>query len=116
MYFEAPLPSDLSNFLVGLQSALDGFHEKLDAIRAEMEPKSSNPAPERLWFKVGEAAKKLRKSEYTVREWCRDGRINACKGEARRGREQLWMIHRDEIQRFELYGSLPFDPTRNKED
>jgi hypothetical protein len=43
MFFEAPLPSALSDFLVGLDSKIDGFGAKLEAFfsRFEVKPPDS---------------------------------------------------------------------------
>ena len=55
--------------------------------------------PDRQWFTPAEVANELGKAEFTVREWCRNGRMLASKtGE--RGGVGEWRIHRDEIARY----------------
>lgn len=63
------------------------------------------PAPKE-WFTTAEVAEKLDRSEFTVREWCRNGRINAKKRATGRGKSKDWMIHRSEIERIRNEGLL----------
>src|SRR5947209_3311084 len=89
--------------LHGLQAQLDEMrtmilriHEKLDG-----------PREARTWYTVSEAAKLLGRKRYTVREWCRHGRINAVKRSEKRGDSELWSISSDEIARYQDKGLLP---------
>lgn len=116
MFFEAPLPSVLSDFLVGLESKIEGFGAKLDAIHSRFDCKPAESPLDRQWFRVEEAAALLKKQPYTVRQWCNQGRIEARKSEERRGRHGVWLISRDAIDHYRSYGPLPLDPSRNKED
>jgi hypothetical protein len=59
------------------------------------------------FYSTSEAAVMLGKAEFTVREWCRLGRILAEKRRCGRGRFQEWMIAREEIVRFRNEGLLP---------
>lgn len=61
------------------------------------------------WYTTSEAAKVLSKAEWTVREWCRLGRVNADKRACGRGRSQEWIISHAEIERIMNQGLLP-DP------
>ena len=47
------------------------------------------------------------KSEYTVREWCRLGRISASKHQYARGAYPEWRISHDELTRIKNEGMLP---------
>ena len=59
------------------------------------------------WYSTSEIAKILGKSEYTVREWCRLGRIHASKRQYARGAYPEWRISHDELTRIKNEGLLP---------
>ena len=59
------------------------------------------------WYTTAEVATMLDRAEFTVREWCRLGRIEAEKRDCGRGNSQEWMISHDELLRVQNYGLLP---------
>jgi hypothetical protein len=59
------------------------------------------------WYSTAEAAELLGKAEFTVREWCREGRVHAEKKGSGRGKHQAWVISHQELQRIEREGLLP---------
>jgi transposase len=59
------------------------------------------------WYTTAEVAKKLGRAEFTVREWCRLGRIDAQKRQTGRGKYPTWIISHDELQRYQRDGLLP---------
>jgi hypothetical protein len=59
------------------------------------------------WYTSEEAARMLGKAEFTVREWCRLGRVNAKKKGSGRGKYQSWVISDEEVQRYRRDGLLP---------
>ena len=59
------------------------------------------------WYSVSEAAEALGRKPFTVREWCRHGRVNAHKRPCGRGRNQEWMLSHAEIERIRNKGLLP---------
>ena len=61
------------------------------------------------WYDTKAAAEFLGKSPYTVREYCRLGRIHAQKRACGRGNSEEWMISHDELMRIKAEGLLP-DP------
>lgn len=63
----------------------------------------------RDWYDTAAVAELLGKAEFTVREWCRRGRIRAQKRRSGRGKYQLWVISHEELQRFQREGLLPED-------
>jgi hypothetical protein len=58
------------------------------------------------WYSTDEVGKILGKAEYTVREWCRQGRIRAEKKGSGRGRYQSWVVSHDEVLRYQKHGLL----------
>ena len=65
------------------------------------------PVAVKEWFSTKEAAEILKRSCFTVREWCRLGRVNAEKRTCGRGTDSEWMLSADEIERIRNYGLLP---------
>jgi hypothetical protein len=62
------------------------------------------------WYSTSEVAEILKRAEWTVREWCRTGRVNAEKRPCGRGNSQEWIISHEELQRIRNDGLLP-DPS-----
>ena len=58
------------------------------------------------WYTTEEIAKKLGRAEFTVREWCRLGRIDAEKRQSGRGKYQAWVVSHDELERYQREGLL----------
>lgn len=61
----------------------------------------------REWYSTGQVAQLLGKCEYTVRQWCRMGRVNATKKSSGRGAHMAWTISNDELLRVQRDGLLP---------
>jgi hypothetical protein len=59
------------------------------------------------WYSTEEAGKILGKAEFTVREWCRHGRIRAEKRRSGRGKFCSWVIAHEELLRIQREGLLP---------
>jgi hypothetical protein len=59
------------------------------------------------WYSTEEIARILGKAEFTVREWCRQGRVRAEKKGSGRGRHQSWVISHAELLRMQREGLLP---------
>ena len=60
-------------------------------------------------YTTAEVAELLGRAEWTVREWCRTGRVNATKRSCGRGCSLEWTLSHDELQRIRNNGLLP-DP------
>jgi hypothetical protein len=58
-------------------------------------------------YSVEEFSKLVGKVEFTVRQWCNLGRINAEKSMTRSGSATRWVISRDEYERYSREGLLP---------
>ena len=61
------------------------------------------------WYSTAEVARLLGKAEFTVREWCRLGRVRAEKKKSGRGPASEWIISHAERTRVRNEGLLP-DP------
>jgi helix-turn-helix protein len=61
----------------------------------------------RDWYSVEDFAAIVGREVYTVREWCRLGRIQASKKQSGRGKYPLWVISHAEVLRYEREGLLP---------
>ncbi len=61
----------------------------------------------RQWYTTGEFANAVGKAEFTIREYCRLGRLNARKRQSGRGAHASWAISHDELQRYQSEGLLP---------
>jgi len=59
------------------------------------------------FYSTTEAAQMLNRRPYTVREWCRHGRVNAVKTHAGRGEDEEWRISHEELTRIQNQGLLP---------
>jgi transposase len=59
------------------------------------------------FYSTDEIAKLLCKAEFTVREWCRLGRIRAEKKHSGRGAHASWVISHAELLRYQREGLLP---------
>jgi hypothetical protein len=59
------------------------------------------------WYSVEEVARLLGKAEFTVREWCRLGRLHAEKKDSGRGAHASWVISHAELLRYQRVGLLP---------
>jgi hypothetical protein len=61
------------------------------------------------WYSTAEVATLLGKAEFTVREWCRLGRVRAEKKKCGRGPSSEWIVSHAELTRVRNEGLLP-DP------
>jgi len=59
------------------------------------------------FYSTAEVAKILGKAEFTVREWCRLGRIHRRKQNGGHGKHQAWVISHEEVLRIQREGLLP---------
>ena len=60
------------------------------------------------FYSTADAARILGKAEFTVREWCRHGRVRATKRASGRGTTKEWKISHEELDRIKSEGLLPF--------
>ena len=62
---------------------------------------------DRQWFSTDEVAKLVDRRPFTVREWCRKGRLLARKRQTGRGNKPEWEIEASEVERFHNHGLRP---------
>ncbi len=77
--------------------------KRLDQL-ATMVQEMATDHPGREWYAVDEFAELVGKGKFTVREWCRLGRLHAEKQQSGRGRHQAWVISRAELERYRKEG------------
>lgn len=61
------------------------------------------------FYTTAEVAQILGRRPYTVREWCRLGRIHADKAHAGRGLDEEWRVGHDELVRIQNEGLLAIE-------
>lgn len=59
------------------------------------------------WYTTAEVAALMEKAEYTIREYCRLGRIKATKKPCGRGKGGEWLISHNELERLRNFGPEP---------
>jgi transposase len=94
---------------VEVEAATDRLEQVMDRL-ARIEAALDLLVQQRVvkeWYSTEETAKLLGKSEYTVREWCRTGRIQGEKKGSGRGKYQSWVISHAELLRVQREGLLP---------
>ncbi len=90
-----------------LAEILSELNQRLARIEERLASPNERPRLEKEWFTVPEAAEMLGKQPFTIREWCRLGRIHAKKRKCGRGRTTEWVISLEELQRYANEGLLP---------
>lgn len=88
---------------IEFDSRLDRCERKLDLL---IERLVDQPA-EKDFYTTAEVAAVVRRSEYTVRDWCRKRRIQAVKRACGRGTSKEWMVSNAELSRLMSEGLLP---------
>lgn len=108
----SPERCDRTNEMAALAVLLKTTHEAVRRI-GELEKAvnlirqhQEDEAPVKDWYTVTELAGILGKAEFTVREWCRQGRVYASKRACGRGNSQEWIVSREEVDRIRNEGLL----------
>jgi hypothetical protein len=60
----------------------------------------------REWYTTDEFARAVGKAEFTIREYCRLGRLGAEKRQSGRGAHPQWVLSHEELQRYRREGLL----------
>jgi len=108
----ADLDADVMTILSDLQVLIRDLRQQMSVL-IDLQSQPAIAGKPQEWYSTAEASKLLQKSEYTVRQWCNEGRINAVKREERRGGSSLWKISTEEVARYKDEGLLSLDPSRN---
>jgi hypothetical protein len=61
----------------------------------------------REWYTTQEFARAVGKAEFTIREYCRLGRLRAEKRQSGRGAHPQWVLSHAELERYRRDGLLP---------
>jgi hypothetical protein len=104
------LPADWPPWVAGLVDQIARVDGNLTARLDQLDAKVDQLLQQRTlkdWYGTEEVAQLLGKAEFTVREWCRNGRVNAQKRGSGRGKSQSWVISQAELQRLQREGLLP---------
>jgi hypothetical protein len=96
MAANADAPDGGLDLLLGRLDRIEGMLERLVQQHATKD-----------WYSTAEVAQLLGKAEFTVREWCRLGRVRAEKRGSGRGKYFSWVIAHAELQRLQREGLLP---------
>lgn len=65
------------------------------------------------WYSIEQFAEIVGKAEFTVRNWCRLGRLHAEKKGSGRGTFQEWAVSHAELLRYQKNGLLPLTQRRS---
>lgn len=87
-----------------------GIEERLEKIEAMLVVLIERQT--RDWYTTEQVAQVVGKAEFTVREWCRLGRLQAEKRLSGRGAYPAWVISHAELLRYQRDGLLPAQTTR----
>jgi len=97
----------IATLLAQALSVLAGRLETIEMQVRDVHEKLDSNVRSKDWYTVAEVAEMLGRAEFTVREWCRLGRIYASKRACGRGPTQEWIIADSEIERIRNEGLLP---------
>jgi hypothetical protein len=90
---------DITTRLNRIETALATFQTMLTALL--------DRETVREWYTTEQFANLVGLAEFTVREHCRLGRLNAEKRRSGRGAYCSWVISHQELQRYQQQGLLP---------
>jgi hypothetical protein len=82
---------------------LDERLEKIEAMLAVLVDRQTV----REWYTTHEFSKAVGKAEFTIREYCRLGRLRAEKRQSGRGAYPQWVLSQAELDRYRRNGLLP---------
>lgn len=86
---------------------IEGHLSVLAELLHEVHDRTVRGAILKEYYTTQEIAQILKKRPYTVREWCRLGRVHGEKSHAGRGLDEEWRISHEELTRIQNEGLLP---------
>ena len=92
---------------------MESLNERLDELLQRLKNMEASIAQllelrtAKEWYSTAEVGKILGKAEFTIREWCRLGRVHCEKKHSGRGQFQGWVISHAELLRIQREGLLP---------
>jgi hypothetical protein len=92
------------------------IEEVRDEILQRIEERFTQQAvqqPAKEFYTTAEVVEIVGRADYTIREWCRLGRIAARKKPCGRGRGGEWLISQEELTRYRNEGLRPGPRTDN---
>jgi hypothetical protein len=81
--------------------------QRIESLLAELHERVVQGSIVKEYYTTQDVAKILNKRPYTVREWCRLGRVHGEKSHAGRGLDEEWRICHAELTRIQNEGLLP---------
>jgi hypothetical protein len=81
--------------------------ERLDRIEAMLALLVERQRQE--WYTTRQFGQVVGKSEFTIREYCRRGRLEADKRRSGRGEHLQWVLSHAELVRYQREGLLPME-------
>jgi hypothetical protein len=85
---------------------MEGIEDRLGRIEAMLSTLIERETI-REWYTTEQFAQQVGKAEFTVREWCRLGRVKGEKRKSGRGAFASWVISHEEVMRYQREGLLP---------
>jgi hypothetical protein len=82
------------------------LEERLERIESKLDQLIGGRASEEF-YSTAEVARMLGKAEFTIRTWCRQGRIKSQKRLSGRGSFPAWCVSQQEVRRYQREGLLP---------
>ncbi len=113
---DGPVPHE-ERTETGAPGCSGGFAEvlrRLDRIESALDS-LAREGTARDHYTTAEIAQILGKAEFTVREWCRTGRIHARKRLSGRGPHAGWVIGHEELGRIRREGLLPLQGSESRD-